>query len=238
MSWFKDWFGKDYDEIYTDRNPIQAQKQLQFLFSHINLKPNSWIADLGCGKGRHLQILKEKWSNTVGFDLSMYLLLNGNGPRVQADFRSIPLKKNAFTLVGSFFTSFGYLPSKKEDLAVLKEYCSLVEVGGYLFLDIMNPNYITQNLPPDNTLTFPDKTVLQERYFDGECICKNITILKDNQKQIFSEKVRLFTREELETFFSKNHMKIVKIFGNEAGDPFNLASSPRMSLLLQKDSNG
>ena len=156
---------------------------------------------------------------------------------MQADFRSIPLKRNSFTLVGSFFTSFGYLPSKKEDLLILQEYCNLVELGGYLFLDIMNPNYITQNLPPDNTLTFPDKTVLQHRYFDGECICKDITIEKGLQKKRFSEKVRLFHQDELERFFLKNHMRVIQIFGNESGDAFDILKSPRMSLLLQKDSH-
>jgi SAM-dependent methyltransferase len=72
-------FGKEVGEKLADKWAL-------------NLPMGSWIVDLGAGDGTAGRILRRKGFRIVSVDLSMGMLLQNTGLRVQADIRKPPLR--------------------------------------------------------------------------------------------------------------------------------------------------
>ena len=69
--WFKTWFDtKYYHVLYQNRNDDEAELFMKNLLSFIELKKNSKILDMPCGKGRHAIFLNKLGYDVVGADLS------------------------------------------------------------------------------------------------------------------------------------------------------------------------
>ena len=71
MSWFKDWFNSEYYHIlYKDRDTKEAQNFIDNLIKNLNIKKNSKIIDIACGKGRHAKYLNQQGMDVIGIDIS------------------------------------------------------------------------------------------------------------------------------------------------------------------------
>ena len=69
--WYENWFDSEYYEIlYKKRNYSEAKIFINNICNHLNIKLNSKILDIGCGKGRHCFILSKKGLKVDGIDLS------------------------------------------------------------------------------------------------------------------------------------------------------------------------
>jgi SAM-dependent methyltransferase len=179
--WFSEWFQEDYLQLYgANRTSEQAVRQVNMVLSYLPSPPRA-VLDCACGSGRHLRAFQELGIWACGFDLSMPLLMSdaqGHAKNtVRADFRQLPFAPESFDLVCSFFSSFGYLKTAQEDLQVLQNMVDLLQKGGYLFLDLINAASVLPMLPNENTLTLKNgSVVVQKRYVEGDCICKDIII--------------------------------------------------------------
>lgn len=237
-NWYADWFGELYDMLYASRrNPRQAADQADLLIRHLQLQQGTRMLDACCGNGRHLDHLqKQLGRNVVGFDLSLWLLEQARQKNLnnllRADMRSLPFNDSTFDVVGSFFTSFGYFSNASDDLKALQEYTRVLKPGGYLFLDLMNPHTVKEALPSEDQQEHTEYgTIMQKRYLQDNCVCKDI-IVQLPERQMFQEKVRLWTAAELEQ--ANKNLKRILIWGTESGDSFDSASSTRQSILWQK----
>ncbi len=94
MTWYQEWFGEEYLELYAHRDEEEARQQVAF-FHRVCGSLEGPVLDLACGMGRHVQELQTLGYRTVGCDLSFILLRTGireYGPMAlaRADMRRLP----------------------------------------------------------------------------------------------------------------------------------------------------
>jgi SAM-dependent methyltransferase len=237
--WYKNWFGDAYKRLYPHRDFQEAEGQVAYVLRELPVTPAWRILDVGCGQGRHLEILRnQNFSFCYGLDLSLPLLKDARAkglPVMRGDMGHLPLRFTSFDLVTSFFTSFGYFATLEADVEVLAQYVSVLKPGGFLFLDLINKEYLLNNLVPEDKAFIDGAEVRQKRHVEGSIVIKQIEIRSpQGGTEKFEERVRLYGLDEMLALakrFSLNHLKT---FGNEKGEAYHARQSPRMSLLLQK----
>src|SRR5512143_3918540 len=111
MTWYREWFGEEYLELYSYRDTEEARQQVDFFNEQFG-PIRGPLLDLACGTGRHLNELKERGYRPAGCDLSFTLLLAGHKehggiPVARADMRQLPFCSASFAGLVNFFTSFG-----------------------------------------------------------------------------------------------------------------------------------
>ena len=137
-----DKMGKYWAEI-ADQNSTDCQ--LEFIKN--TLKSEGLVLDLACGTGRHLISLSKEGYSMVGLDVSSNLLRiaknrSGDVQLIKADMRFLPFAPKAFSSAVSMDTSFGYLPSEKDDLQSLSEVKEALMDGGSLIVDVFNSEHL------------------------------------------------------------------------------------------------
>ncbi len=126
VEWYATWFDSPYYPIlYRHRDEEEAQRFIDRLLVWLRPSPGARILDLACGKGRFAVYLAKKGFEVTGLDLSARSIREAQrqeGPNLsfyRHDMR-LPFRVNYYDYLFSFFTSFGYFPSEKDDLRTLK----------------------------------------------------------------------------------------------------------------------
>ncbi len=236
--WYRRWFGDAYKQLYPHRDLEQAELQVDIVLRELPVTPEWRILDIGCGAGRHLGVLRRKgFRKCLGVDLSLALLRDarsGGLAVARADMRGLPFRPHGFDLVTSFFTSFGYFATFAEDVATFGQFASLLKPGGFLFLDLMDKEYLVKHLVPSDTSNLGDATLEQKRRIENGCVFKEIKIQKPGQPpERFEEQVRLYSLHEAHALAKRFSLRPVKSFGDESGGEYVPGTSQRMSLLFQ-----
>ncbi|HXC25186.1 MAG TPA: class I SAM-dependent methyltransferase [Gemmatimonadaceae bacterium] len=236
--WFKQWFGKEYLELYPHRDEHEAQAAVQLVRNTIHGTNIGPALDLACGTGRHSRALRE-WLWTAGLDLSMALLgvaatESPGAPYVRGDMRSLPFVDHAFGLVVNFFTSFGYFDTDAQHLRVLAEVARVTRPGGTFVLDYFNADEVRRTLVPFTERVVDGRTIRQRRHItpDGRYVEKIITA--DGCDQTYQERVRLFTPDELRMMLEESGFAIAHEYGTYNGDTWN-NTSPRIILFAERE---
>ncbi|MDZ7689531.1 MAG: methyltransferase domain-containing protein [Halobacteriales archaeon] len=85
--------------------------------------------DLGCGNGRHLDLLRERFSVAVGMDFSRAMLRICDGAVVRGDLCALPFRDgHADTVL--CIAALHHLPSREERLAALDEIARVLRPSG------------------------------------------------------------------------------------------------------------
>ncbi len=240
QDWFKNWFGKDYVEVYAHRDERDARNLIKLIRRQIPISTKTRILDAGCGNGRHACALKEFTPFVVGLDLSATLL---NLAReqcaltlVRGDLRWLPFKPS-FDVLVNLFTSFGYFESDDENFQVVREFFKVLKPGGMLFMDYLNAHFVKANLKKMTVRKSGDREIQEERKIVGERVEKTITIRQGSTVRRYLESVKLYDREALLTMLQKAGFKTLKVFGDYQGREF-FEHSPRLMVLAQKVEKG
>ena len=234
VTWYKEWFGTEYLELYAHRNRDEAEAHIDFVaevFAGYNPRA---VLDLACGAGRHTQALRSRGFRALGVDLSLTLLTEPPRlPSVAADMCCLPFADGTFDWVLNFFTSFGYFESEEENIQVLHEMHRVLSPGGRYLVDLFNRDRVVANLVPRERQQLPGYEVDIERWFDErtERVNKRIRVHAPNRNvQTFVESVRAYTRQEVENALSSARLEVDGLFGNFAGDEFQ-SDSERLILI-------
>lgn len=226
MTWYQEWFGEEYLELYAHRDEHEARRQVAFFRDHFG-RADGVILDLACGMGRHLVELNADGYRAVGCDLSFTLLRTGideHGPLplARADMRSLPFCSGSFGGLVNFFTSFGYFAVEDENVQVVREMARVLRPGGVFLFDYLNVDRELDKLVERETIVTPSGKVEIERWFDprDRSFNKRITI---GQKR-YLERVRGYDLDEIATMFTSSGLSIQKAFGDFDGTPFGVAS--------------
>jgi SAM-dependent methyltransferase len=232
MTWYAEWFGAEYLELYSHRDENEARQQVAFFKEQCGPIDGS-VFDLACGMGRHMQELQSLGYHAVGCDLSYVLLRTGSTeygpmPVARADMRQLPFCDAVFGGLVNFFTSFGYFAAEDENVQVVREMARVLRRGAPFLFDYLNVHRELEKLVQRETRETPSGRVLIERWFDASdrSFNKRITI---GEKR-YLERVRGYDLEEISAMFAACNLSIRSAFGNFDGAPFT-AVSPRLILV-------
>lgn len=232
MTWYQEWFGEEYLELYSYRDEDEARRQVAFFQQQCGAI-DAPVLDLACGMGRHMQELQVLGYHAVGCDLSFTLLRTGMReygpmPVARADMRALPFCDAVFGGLVNFFTSFGYFATEEENRQVVTEMARVLRTGACFLFDYLNVDRELQKLVQRETRETPMGTVRIERWFDpsDRSFNKRITI---GEKR-YLERVRGYDLAEISAMFAACNLSIRSAFGNFDGSKFD-PSSARLILV-------
>jgi SAM-dependent methyltransferase len=242
--WFKRWFGETYKQLYPHRDYREAEAQVRFVLRALPVTSAWRILDIGCGSGRHLEILRgQGCASSIGLDLSMPLLRDARASGLmvaRGDMRNLPFRPHGFDLVTSFFTSFGYFATFEEDVETLAQFVSVLKPGGFLFLDLINKGHLIKHLVPHDRRTVAGAEVEQRRWLEGPVSGTGTVVVKEievrrpgGEVERHQERVRLYDLDTMLALAGRFSLRHAATFGNETGAAYHPDGSPRMAMLLQ-----
>ncbi|HVS30175.1 MAG TPA: class I SAM-dependent methyltransferase [Thermoanaerobaculia bacterium] len=235
MTWYQEWFGEEYLELYSYRDETEAKKQVAF-FNRQFGSIGGPVLDLACGMGRHMQELAAAGYQGVGCDLSWVLLRTGEieygaMPVARADMRMLPFRDATFRGLVSFFTSFGYFPTERENAHVVSEMSRVLDGGAAFLFDYLNVHRELEKMVQRETRQTPLGEVAIERWFDGSDRSFNKRITIGDKRYL--ERVRGYDLDEIAVMFASCNLSIRHAFGNFDGSEFT-RTSPRLILVGSK----
>jgi SAM-dependent methyltransferase len=133
------------------------------------------VLDVGCGQGRHAQLLAEAGLDVDAVDYSEDLLAvaraGGMGPRLRytrGDMRALPADwSGRFEAVLSLSTSFGFFRDPGDDVRTVGEFARVLRPDGIvLWHGASRDGVVARFLARDWWTTADGTTVAQERRFD------------------------------------------------------------------------
>jgi len=235
VTWYQEWFGEDYLELYSYRDETEARGHVDFFQEQCG-PIRGCVLDLACGRGRHMVELKAHGYSAIGCDLSFILLRTAHTeyapmPVARADMRQLPFRDGTFGGLVNFFTSFGYFATEDENMQVVREMSRVLEPGAAFLFDYLNVHRELEKMVQRETRTTPTGAVGIERWFDpsDRSFNKRITI---GQRR-YLERVRGYDLDEISMMFSSCNLAIRAVFGDFDSSPFD-SQSPRLILVGTK----
>ncbi|MEY4926226.1 MAG: hypothetical protein RI894_662 [Bacteroidota bacterium] len=241
MAWFKDWFDSHYYHLlYNNRNEVEAAAFIDKLLDFLHPKTPSRMLDLACGKGRHALQLATKGHEVIGVDLSEQSILAArNLERDNLAFYTLDMRRpymaGYFDYVFSFFTSFGYFDTEREDVQVFRAIAQNLKPQGIFVLDFMNAIKVIRTLAPFGEKTADNVHFQWHKRVENGFIYKKIEFTDAHQKEYsYEERVRAFHKEDINQLLQLAGMKPIAIFGNYELAPFDEINSDRLIIVAQK----
>ncbi len=112
----------------------------QYVVDHVEtltsrLPAGSVVADIGCGPGHELRLLRERLVRVIGLDLSIGQLRSSKLPAVvQADMRYLPLRTAS---VDAIWCQAALLHIPRNSVPhVLDEFARIIRAGGGLYMSV------------------------------------------------------------------------------------------------------
>lgn len=113
-------------------------------------------ADIGCGTGTLVNMLRRETWHSVGADISLSMLRAGRKqrgplPLAAADLRALPFREN-LDFVTCLFDSINFLLEESEVRQALSEFHRALRPGGLLYFDIVTERMVVEHFA-DQTWT-------------------------------------------------------------------------------------
>jgi SAM-dependent methyltransferase len=231
--WFEEWFGETYLALYPHRDDAEAARAVALITRTLPWQRGWRALDVACGAGRHARALQDAGARCTGLDLSAALLrrarTRASVPLIRADMRALPVRPASMDLTVNLFTSFGYFATDAEHAGALAEMAGTVRRGGWLVLDFLNANAVKAGLVPEEESHLAGQPVrIRRELADGGRVVEKRITTADGR--VFTERVRLFSEEELTGMLEAASLSIRHRFGDYDGGNIT-PSSPRIVLM-------
>ncbi len=242
VDWFKNWFGSPYyHQLYANRNEQEAASFINRLIEHLRPPADSFMIDIGCGKGRHTKILSSYGFDVTGIDLSFDNILEAKNNETdnlhffQHDMR-LPFWINYFNYSFNLFTSFGYFRTKREHYNAVRTMVNAVKPGGLLIFDYHNVQYTEDHLEAKTYEEVAGSKFHLSRWQDKLHFYKEITIENDELKEplVYVEKVAKLTLKDFKEMFTFHKLELQQVYGDYQLDNYDEKSSPRLVMVAGK----
>lgn len=238
--WFSSWFDTPYYHIlYKNRDYEEASLFIDNITRFLKLKQNTVCWDLCCGKGRHSIYLNKKGYRVIGTDLSECSIYEANKSAnetlefYQHDMRHL-FRTNYFDAVFNLFTSFGYFEKREDDLHVFDAVQKSLKPNGLFVFDYLNSEYVKGIIKAHDMTTMDGVTFNITKTIENNTIIKSINFTDKGQVFNFEERVKLFDKAYFEGLAKECNLTILNTFGNYQLQEFDVNTSPRLILVLQK----
>jgi len=242
-TWFASWFdSKYYHILYNNRNENEAADFLNNIIQQFEIKDQSRILDLACGKGRHAKFLASKKLGTldvVGVDLSENSIKSAkqfeqsNLKFEVADMRNFSFEK-PFDYIFNLFTSFGYFDALQDNIAVLNAVNKNLKTGGILLIDFLNAIKVQLNLMHREELVKEGIHFFIERKVEHGKVVKRITFEASGTQHNYEEKVQLLSIDGFRKMLEATGFEILDIYGNYTLQKYNDEKSDRLIIKARK----
>jgi len=245
-NWYKIWFSnKFYLQLYKHRDNEDARNLINLIQRTIKLPLDSKALDICCGAGRHTIELAKRGFTVTGFDLSAFLIneakkdlknikeKNLNVKFLIKDMRNFNFRES-FDVSINLFTSFGYFDIDEENFLLFKNASSSIRKNGWFVFDFLNGIYLKKNLVKESRSSIGKIKVIQKRHIENNFIIKDIIIKSGKSVHLFSERLKLYSLNELKPVFEKYKLKIMNVFGDYYGNNFDKNKSGRLIIFAQK----
>jgi len=243
MSWFEEWFDSPlYEKLYSNRDEKDAASLADLIEEVIPVSAYRNVLDLGCGRGRHSITLAQRGYQVTGIDLSNKAIEKAKRIAGQKNLNNVkffvrdmrdPLPKQ-FDAIVNLFTTFGYFLEDEENRRVLRNTGKMLNQGGILFLDYLNPHYVEKNLVPSESGMYENLTYNVTRQIKDGMVFKTIQFSDDSLDEPvkYRERVKLYDLEWFRDVLTDSGYDIIETYGNYEGSPF-LVESPRMIIVAK-----
>ena len=236
--WFSEWFDEDYALLYAHRDEEEARVAVGRALRVAPELAAGPVLDLGCGAGRHLEILRRANPLAFGLDLSPTLLRMAPSPLhpwlLRGDMRRLPVKDGALSGVCLWFTPFGYF-SDAENRALMLGIGALLRHQGVLVMDYLNSDLVQRTLVPEDTVLRGGVKAESRRALEGDRLVKRMTLTRvtTGEERRVLESVRLYRPEELQEMAVRAGLRLRRVMGTYAGEAFE-EDSPRWIGIFEK----
>lgn len=241
--WFDDdafWIDQ-YPLMFSDQRFAEAAAQVEQL---IRLLPASAreVLDVGCGPGRFAVPLAKRGYSVTGVDRTQFLLDRGRHCAASAgvevdwvhqDMRDF-VRPQAFDVVISMMTSFGYFLERGDDLRVLSNMYSSLRTGGCCVIDLKSKELVARTLQPTTAEVMEDGTIMIKRsqvVGDWTRVCNELIIIRGEEPQRrFRFDSNLYSGQELRDCLTSAGFEEVTLFGDLEGGEFGLHAKRLVAL--------
>ena len=223
--WFEDegfWDGI-YPFMFSKRKFHIAEDEARSVLDLAGLEEDD-ILDLACGPGRHATALANKGFRVTGVDLSSFLLeraknlAQAEGVKVEwirEDMRRF-VRPEAFDLVLSMFTSFGYFDDRRDDITVLQKIHQNLRPGGALVMDVMSKEWLAREFTPTTSEELADgrRLIRQHEIVDDWSRVKNHwTVIDGGRTKTLNFQHAIYSGVELRDRLLEVGFTDVQLFG-------------------------
>ena len=232
----KEWFDDDsfwrelYPFMFSEKRLAEADEQVKKVLA-LTKPPGKSVLDLCCGPGRCSVALAKRRFSVTGVDRTKYLLDKARAKAraahvkiewVQKDMRDF-VRPDAFALVISMFTSFGYFEDSREDLTVLQNMFTSLKPGGAALIEVLGKERLARILQTTSSTVLPDGTLLVERreICDGWTRVRNEWLLiRKARVKSFKLHTNIYSGAELRDRMQRAGFVDVKLHGSLDGDEY------------------
>lgn len=239
-NWFKTWFDtKYYHILYKHRDNEEANLFIGKLVVYLNLTKGMNVADICCGKGRHSLELSKYGLRVWGMDLSANSIESARSMSNELtsfdvhDMRN-PFPQKYFDAMFNLFTSFGYFEDATEDVKCLENIFLSLNSGGTFIQDYINAAYFTKNFPLNEVKLIDHVSFGISKYVQAGFIVKEIQVKDGDYEEIFYERVKIYSLEELVSLHEQAGFQVENVFGDYHLSAFSAKESQRIILNSRK----
>lgn len=245
----KEWFDDDsfwremYPFMFSEKRMADAEEQITKALKLTKPKGKA-VLDLCCGPGRCSIALAKKGFRVTGVDRTTHLLNKARDRAkaarvkiewVEKDMRDF-LRPDAFALVVSMFTSFGYFDDKQDDIQVLENMFRSLQPGGACLIEMLGKERLARILQPTLSTVLPNGTVVIERHeiFDDWTRVRNEWMLvRGGRVKRFKFHHTIYSGQELRDRMERVGFVGVKLHGSLDGDEYG-ANAERLIAIGRK----
>lgn len=242
-NWFRDWFNSPYYHLlYFRRNEQEAADFIHRLAGLLHPPEGSRMLDIACGRGRHAAILASLGYDVTGIDLAPDSIRHARMLEQEHlhffvhDMR-LPFRTNYFDYVFNFFSSFGYFSTYREHRNSIRWMSRSLRRGGHLLLDYLSVDQAEARMQPYSELNIHGVHFVIRKWSDASYLYKNIRV-EDRHLPAplsFTERLAKFRLNDFELLFSREGLRLEKVFGDYQLAPFRARQSDRLILLAVKN---
>lgn len=237
--WFKNWFDEDYASLYAHRDALEAEEAVATALRAAPGLRQGPVLDLGCGTGRHLEVLRRTNPEAFGLDLSESLLRLGHGSLhgwlIRGDMRHLPFRPGSLQGLCLWFTPFGYFDDST-NRRLIGNFATAVKPKGLLVLDYLNAHHLHRHLVAEDEFERAGLRVQNRRTLEDGRVVKRMTLtrLDSGATREVVESVRVYEPEELIAIALSAGFHLHQAFGSYQGEPW-FEDSPRWLAVFEKD---